>query len=118
VTATARNAVIPRAAAAAAVAAATAREREQTTKKSCPRQTDQGIVSCKLTSTANLFSVFLGHLPYTQFWAFGLLIYNIDISTRFAKYNGICKRILLESNQVILQQISLFHIRKPAEITT
>jgi len=70
VTVTVTNAVTPLATAAAAIAAAAAREREQTTKKSCPRQTDQGIVSCKLTSTANLFSVSLGCLPYTQFLAY------------------------------------------------
>ena len=58
VTATVTNAVTPQTPAAAAIAAATARERQQTTKKSCPRQIDQGIVSCKLTSTANLFFLF------------------------------------------------------------
>lgn len=108
VTVTVTNAVTPLATAAAAIAAAAAREREQTTKKSCPRQTDQGIVSCKLTSTANLFFCF--PWLFALYSVFGLLICNIDVSTRFAKYNGICKRILVELNQVILQHISLFDL--------
>ena len=68
-TATATNAVTPQTTAAAAITVTAARERQKTTKKFCPRETDQGTVSCKLIigELTPLFSLYL-FFVLLSFW--------------------------------------------------